>query len=118
MVLGSHRSCAQGVRRPRTRGNGSCNGAGLVYTDLVGLRPLCWSQVRSGARGKAQWRGSDPEALIAQFGTALNTLRITRLTPYTMRHNNIGEAESVGDGSLDRWRHATPMRTVVLRGKP
>ncbi|MFC9965727.1 tyrosine-type recombinase/integrase [Nocardia ignorata] len=38
---------------------------------------------------KAQWRGSDPEALIAQFGTALKTLRIKRLTPYTLRHTAI-----------------------------
>ncbi|MGS2807658.1 tyrosine-type recombinase/integrase [Nocardia abscessus] len=38
---------------------------------------------------KAQWRGADPEALIAQYGTAVKTLRIKHLTPYTLRHTGI-----------------------------
>ncbi|MGN2638411.1 site-specific integrase [Nocardia takedensis] len=38
---------------------------------------------------KAQWRGADPEALIAQYGTAIRTLRIKHLTPYTLRHTGI-----------------------------
>ncbi|WP_249644504.1 tyrosine-type recombinase/integrase [Nocardia sputi] len=37
----------------------------------------------------AKWRGADPEALIAQHGTALKTLRIKHLTPYTLRHTGI-----------------------------
>lgn len=38
---------------------------------------------------KAQWRGADPEELIARYGEAIETLSVKHLTPYTLRHTAI-----------------------------
>ncbi|MFI6041975.1 tyrosine recombinase XerC [Nocardia sp. NPDC051321] len=38
---------------------------------------------------KAQWRGTDPEELIARYGEAIESLSVKHLTPYTLRHTAI-----------------------------
>ncbi|MFE7742841.1 tyrosine-type recombinase/integrase [Nocardia sp. NPDC057455] len=38
---------------------------------------------------KSRWQGGDPEELLERFASTVDSLRVKRLTPYTLRHTGI-----------------------------